>query len=131
MELSIPNFLKEKLVKQYGEEQTQKIIEGYSQKRAVTLRANLLKTNVEHIEEELKKAQIAYQKVPWNTAAFILENVAEQEIRTLDIYQNGEIYMQSLSSMLPAMILEPKPEENILDMAAAPRRKNFTNGSNI
>ncbi len=129
--MQTPNFLKEKLIKQYGEEITLQIIDGYAQKRIVTLRANLLKTKVEQLEEELTNAQISYQKVPWNTQAFILENITEKQVRDLRIYENGEIYLQSLSSMLPAMILEPKPEENILDMAAAPRRKNFTNGSNL
>ena len=129
--MQTPNFLKEKLIKQYGEEIALQIIDGYAQKRIVTLRANLLKTKVEQIEEELTNAQISYQKVPWNTQAFILENITEKQVRDLRIYENGEIYLQSLSSMLPAMILEPKPEENILDMAAAPRRKNFTNGNNL
>ena len=129
--MQTPNILKEKLIKQYGEEIALQIIDGYAQKRIVTLRANLLKTKVEQIEEELTNAQISYQKVPWNTQAFILENITEKQVRDLRIYENGEIYLQSLSSMLPAMILEPKPEENILDMAAAPRRKNFTNGSNL
>ena len=41
----------------------------------------------------------------------------------MDIYENGEIYFQSLSSMLPPIILNPKEGENILDMAAAPGGK--------
>ena len=41
----------------------------------------------------------------------------------MDIYTNGEIYMQSLSSMLPPIILEPKEDADILDMAAAPGGK--------
>lgn len=123
MSKQIPNFLYEKLQTQYKEELTKKILEGYSQKRPVTFRANLLKTNAEKIEQELIKAQIQYQKVPWSKEAFIVENRQEQEIRKLAIYENGEIYLQSLSSMLPAIILEPKSQENILDMAAAPGGK--------
>ena len=38
------------------------------------------------------------------------------------MYEKGEIYLQSLSSMLPPIILEPKQGNDILDMAAAPRR---------
>ena len=36
----IPSFLIEKLKNQYGEELTNKILEGYNQKRKVTLRVN-------------------------------------------------------------------------------------------
>ena len=32
----------------------------------------------------------------------------------------GLFYVQSLSSMLPSLILEPKPNEIILDIASAP-----------
>ena len=39
------------------------------------------------------------------------------------MYTNGEVYLQSLSSMIPVIVLEPKPGENILDMAAAPGGK--------
>ncbi|MCI9177132.1 MAG: RsmB/NOP family class I SAM-dependent RNA methyltransferase [Clostridia bacterium] len=123
MQEQIPNFLVEKLKKQYGEEETKKIIEGYSKKRPVTLRVNLLKVTTKQIEEQLKKEEIVYQKVSWSSEAYILENVTEKKIRTLNIYENGEIYLQSLSSMLPAIVLNPKPEENILDMAAAPGGK--------
>lgn len=123
MQEQIPNFLVEKLKKQYGEKETKKIIEGYSKKRPVTLRVNLLKVTTKQIEEQLKKEEIVYQKVSWSSEAYILENVTEKQIRTLNIYENGEIYLQSLSSMLPAIVLNPKPEENILDMAAAPGGK--------
>lgn len=122
MEAQIPKFLLEKLLKQYGEEITTKIIDGYHQKRPVTLRANLLKTTSEQIEEKLKQKEISCQKVAWSKEAYILNNVTEKEIKNLSIYENGEIYLQSLSSMLPAILLNPKAEENILDMAAAPRR---------
>ena len=39
------------------------------------------------------------------------------------MYINGKIYMQSLSSMLPVLFLNPKENESILDMAAAPGGK--------
>ena len=63
------------------------------------------------------------QEAQWYPNALVIENISEREIRQLDIYNNGEIYMQSLSSMMPVIALEPKQEENILDMAAAPGGK--------
>ena len=41
----------------------------------------------------------------------------------MQIYENGDIYLQSLSSMLPPIVLKPNVGENILDMAAAPGGK--------
>ena len=123
MEKQIPQFFKEKLVLQYGDEITDKIIGGYSNPKYVTIRVNTIKSNKEKIKQTLQEAGIEVEDVSWNKDAFIIKNVREDEIKKLDIYENGEIYLQSLSSMIPPIILEPKVGENILDMAAAPGGK--------
>ena len=123
METSIPKFLEEKLESQYGKELTETILEGYKKTRRVTLRVNTIKSNTEKIEKELKNQQIEYEKVKWSKDAFIIKNKREKEIEELEIYKNGEIYLQSLSSMLPPIVLEPKEKTDILDMAAAPGGK--------
>ena len=45
MEDKVPAFLKEMLEKQYGNQLTEEIIDGYSQERKVTLRVNTLKSH--------------------------------------------------------------------------------------
>ena len=123
MERQIPQFARQLLVEQYGENLANKIIEGYSKQRAVTLRVNTIKTNKESIKTKLQEAGIETEDVSWYEDGLIIKNVREEEIKKLDIYENGELYFQSLSSMLPPIILEPKQGENILDMAAAPGGK--------
>lgn len=123
MEEKIPEFLKNMLKSQYGEEITKKIVEGYASKRKVTLRVNTIKTSIEEIEKEFNEKGIEYEKVPWSKEAFIIKNVREKEIQKLTIYEDGKIYLQSLSSMLPPIILNPKEGTDILDMAAAPGGK--------
>lgn len=119
----IPQFLQEKLNIQYGEELTNKILEGYTKNRKVTLRVNTLKSNVNEIKEILNNNNIKYKMVNWSKEALIIENVRETELTKLDIYIEGKIYLQSLSSMLPPIILEPKENTDILDMTAAPGGK--------
>ena len=121
--MNIPDFLIDLLIEQYGKKITEKILEGYSASRKVTFRVNTLKSNVEKIENSLKEEKIEYEKVPWSEEAFIVDNVKEIDIQKLDIYENGEIYLQSLSSMLPPIILQPKENADILDMTAAPGGK--------
>lgn len=123
MEREVPKFLENILLGDYGEELKNKIIEGYKKERPVTLRVNTIKTNVEEIKSNLKKQNISFIEVTWYKEALILENVREEDIRKLDMYENGEIYLQSLSSMIPPLILSPRQNENILDMAAAPGGK--------
>lgn len=123
MEEKLPDFFIEELKNQYGENLKDKIIEGYNAKRKVTLRVNKIKTTVEKVKESLQENSIECSEVPWSKEALIIENVLEKDIEKLEIYQNGEIYMQSLSSMLPPIILSPEEGKDILDMAAAPGGK--------
>ena len=116
-------FLEDMLEKQYGIEIAQKIIEGYLAKRKTTLRINTIKSNIEEIKQKLDIKKIEYEEVKWSKEAIIIKNEDEKAIQEMDIYTNGEIYMQSLSSMLPPIILEPKEDTDILDMAAAPGGK--------
>ncbi len=126
----IPIFFSEMLNLQYGESLTNKIIDGF-QERVVTLRVNTIKSNIEEIKRKLTEVGITYKEISWYKDALIIENAKENDIKKLDMYENGEIYLQSLSSMIPPIILNPKPKENILDMAAAPRWKNNSNVSFI
>jgi len=119
----IPEFLEKLLQEEYGNELTNKIIDGYSKKRFVTLRVNTIKTNILKIKEVLNTLNIRYQEVEWYKDALIIENVLEFDLEKLDIYNNGEVYLQSLSSMLPPLLLDPKKNESILDMTAAPGGK--------
>ena len=52
----------------------------------------------------------------------VIKNVKEKELQKLDIYKKGGIYLQSLSSMIPPIVLNPKQNEKILDLTAAPRK---------
>lgn len=119
----IPEFLVDMLEKQYGEELTNTILDGYKKKRMTTLRVNTLKSNKNAVKQELEKANIKAKEVSWNENALMITNASESDIQKLEIYQNGDIYLQSLSSMLPPIILAPKEGDNILDMAAAPGSK--------
>ena len=116
-------FLEVMLKEQYGIETAKKIINGYLTKRKTTLRINTIKSNIEEIKNKLQESKIEYEEVPWSKEALIIKNVDEKTIQEMDIYQDGKIYMQSLSSMLPPIILEPKEKTDILDMAAAPGGK--------
>jgi len=124
---NIPDFLVELLKQQYEEDVVERILNGYVNNRATTFRVNTLKSNISYIKEELSKNDIEYENVSWDENAFIIKNASKRDIEELDIYTNGYIYLQSLSSMLPSIILNPKPNEDILDMCAAPGGKTTRN----
>ena len=116
-------YLNMMLKKQYNQEEIDRILAGYNVKRKVTIRVNTIKSNKNKIIEELAKIGAEFDKVKWSENALIINNKSEKDLEDLDIYKNGEIYLQSLSSMLPPIVLNPQEKEDILDMTAAPGGK--------
>ena len=118
----IPEFLLNRLVNDYGEDLTNRIIERYSLKRVVSLRVNTIKTNIEYVKGILEENNISYKEVSFIPFALIVD-CDEARIQELDIYQKGFIYLQSISSMLPPMFLDLEKKSALLDMAASPGGK--------
>ncbi len=91
--------------------------------RPTTFRVNTLKATREEIITALREAHITVQQVPWYKDAFILRSHSKRELMELPIYTSGKIYIQSLASMVPPVVLDPKPHETVLDLTAAPGSK--------
>lgn len=99
------------------------IFRGIAEKRYTTLRVNTLKYNIQDLMRYLKEINIKFERILWYKDALIIKNANEKEIQKLEIYQKGYIYLQSLSSMVPPLVLDPKEGENVLDLTAAPGSK--------
>lgn len=109
------------LIKEYGEDLASEIISGFKPK-TLTIRINTLKCDKDYVKEVLDNFNIGYNDVSFYKDALILDCM-EDKIRSLDIYKDGMIYLQSLSSMIPPLCFDFKNNESILDMAAAPGGK--------
>ena len=121
----IPAFLVEAVEAAYGADDASRALEGVREAadRPVTLRANALKADAAQIARALDEAGIEYDRRPWYEDAFVLDGVRERAVWDLDIYRDGKVYLQSLSSMLPPLALNPRADADILDMCAAPGGK--------
>ena len=121
---AVPAFLSEALTAQYGAELAGRIVEeGYAARRVVSLRANALRSSALEIAGALDAAGIAHESVPWYADAFVLPDVRERAVWELPVYEQGKLYLQSLSSMLPPLALAPREGADVLDMCAAPGGK--------
>ena len=126
--INLPEWLENELKTQYNDEIIEQIKQGFESERKTTFRVNTIKSNDQEIIEELEANQIKYKIINKNIVEnvqtptiFVLEN--DIEIRNTKIYNEGKIYIQNLSSMIPPLFLNPKEQEDILDMAAAPGGK--------
>lgn len=95
----------------------------FTEPRPTTFRVNTLKANTQAIRQKLTDAGFHLEPVSWYSDAFILRRGRLRELQETDCYKNGEIYVQNLSSMIPALVLNPQPEEQVLDLTAAPGSK--------
>ena len=121
----LPRFMVDTVAGAYAPADAELMIEGFGAAvtRPVTLRANTLKATAEDIVAALDAAGIAHQTVTWYPDAFILPEAQVSDLWDLDIYRDGKIYLQSLSSMMPPLVLGAQAGEDILDMCAAPGGK--------
>ncbi len=121
--MTLPTFFEPLLAEQYGASDVQRIIAGCNVRRAATLRANTLKATREDIAVQLDAAGIRWKPVSWYADAFVIEGAREDAIRALPAYEDGGLYLQSLSSMIPALVLGARAGEDVCDMCAAPGGK--------
>ncbi len=95
----------------------------FAEKVPTTFRVNPLKTSINIIKGKIESHGFRLEPVSWYSGAFILKQGTLRELQQTSEYKNGEIYVQSLSSMLPPLVLDPKHGEIVLDLAAAPGSK--------
>ncbi len=119
----LPPEFTESLSAQYQPKTYQQILSGFMVERPVTLRVNRLKTDIRRVMEVFRSQNIKHERVGWYDDALIIRNKSERDFETNELFQEGHIYLQSLSSMIPPLALNPKPGMKLLDLTAAPGSK--------
>lgn len=109
---------------EFSTKMQEKILNGICEKRFTTLRINKLKISEQEVSNILNENGIEFEVLDLNgTSAYIIKNKNEKDLQKLNIYQEGKIYLQSISSMIPPIVLNPMPDEKVLDLTAAPGSK--------
>jgi len=120
---NLPAEFIHRLEKIYSKEDLDIVKSWFQTNRPLSIRVNTLKTNNENIEKELNKLNINFEKISFLENWYILLNIEKKDIWKTEIYKNWEIYLQNISSQIPALVLWVKEGENILDLTAAPWSK--------
>ena len=120
---SLPQEFLERLGNQFNQAICKELLNGFSSVRYTSARVNTIKTDAGSVLAKLRERNINPQQPAYLKNALIFKKENERLFEEMDIFKNGEIYLQSLSSQLPALILDPKPGEKVLDMTAAPGSK--------
>ncbi|ANF23406.1 tRNA (cytosine(49)-C(5))-methyltransferase [Thermococcus piezophilus] len=84
-----------------------------------SIRVNTLKAPFDYIVERLSE-RYELEPIPWAREGFFID---VENLATILEHSLGLIFGQEASSMIPPVVLDPKPGELVLDMAAAPGSK--------
>jgi 16S rRNA (cytosine967-C5)-methyltransferase len=118
---SYPLWLVQRWTKEMGAEETLKVCTFYNQIPTLTLRTNTLKINRKDLIEKLRKKELKPLTTPFSEEGILLQN--PPPISELPFFKEGFYILQDEASQLVTSILDPKPEERILDACAAPGGK--------
>lgn len=91
--------------------------------RPTTFRINTIKSTSGEVLPLLSSAGFKVQKIQWYKDAYILLNKSKRDLTDSQSYLEGKIYIQSLASMVPPLVMDPQPGEKVLDLTAAPGSK--------
>lgn len=103
-------------------ERALKIAEAMEKPLPRCFRINTLRTDVPKLVKMLNKKGFQFVRVPWVKEGFCLTR-EPFSISSTPEYLGGLLYIQEASSMYPPIALDPKPNEVVADMAAAPGGK--------
>ncbi|KAA3615027.1 MAG: RsmB/NOP family class I SAM-dependent RNA methyltransferase [Calditrichaeota bacterium] len=88
-----------------------------------SIRINNLKENYPAIIDKLQNNGFKLKELPFTKIGYFLEEAPFSLSHSLGFFK-GNFAFQGASSQIPPIVLDPKPGENVLDMAAAPGSKS-------
>jgi NOL1/NOP2/sun family putative RNA methylase len=119
----LPQEFLQRLGKIVPQEQLSGVLETFFRPDVLSVRVNTLKITVEDADALFRSEGIGFSGVPWSNTALITEGVSKDRLMAHSLIREGKVYVQALASMLPAIVLDPRPGERVLDFCAAPGSK--------
>ncbi|MCI5649679.1 MAG: 16S rRNA (cytosine(967)-C(5))-methyltransferase RsmB [Fusicatenibacter sp.] len=120
---SVPEFLVEEWLDQYGEETALGMMEAFLIEKPVTIRMNRYQNTVDETMASLEKQGVVVEKAPYLPEAYYIRNF--DRISGLRAFEEGRFQVQDVSSMLVAEAADPRGNDEVLDLCAAPGGKSL------
>ncbi len=122
--MSLPEKFLERLHEIYPQD-AEGIIGTFERKKEVSFRINPLKADPQVVLKKLLEMGVKPKPLEWYSYAYRADAKFKELLSRSELFENGEIYIQSLSSMLAPLLLAPEPGETVLDLTAAPGGKSL------
>lgn len=120
---SHPEWIVRRWINNFGLENTKKILNANNSIPKMSLRVNLFKTDIKHIESFLESKAVKYE-ISSDIPGFITlkENFPVTES---EIFKEGLISIQDLSSGIAPYLFKLPADSTVIDACAAPGSKSF------
>ena len=115
-------FLVEKIGSLVKVGELQSFFNANEQRRPVTIRVNTLRTRRKELERLLNERGVRLFHLPWTKLGMVVLD-SQVAVGATPEYLSGYYMLQSPSSLLPVMALNPTPGSRVLDMCSAPGGK--------
>lgn len=121
IQYSMPTWILEQWLACYDKETVEIMLEDFLKEKPTTIRCNLNVMSKEELRASLEKEGVHVENHPY--LPYALRISSYDYLADLVSFQSGAFYVQDISSMLVAHIANPKEDDYIIDVCAAPGGK--------
>jgi len=118
---SFPNWMVERWLEIFGEDETIKLCEAFNQRPRLSLRINSLKIDSKELEDFFQREKIKFKQSKFIKDFYSIES--KIDLNHFPPLSEGWVYFQDESAGLAVELLDPQPGECIVDLCAAPGGK--------
>jgi 16S rRNA (cytosine967-C5)-methyltransferase len=127
MRANLPEWLYDKFVAQYGEEETQQLAAVLNTPAPLDLRVNSLKADRDTVVKQLAEAPIAAEPTPY--APLGLRVWKKPALQNLPLFKEGAIEVQDEGSQVLAQLVGARRGEMVVDFCAGAGGKTLALGA--
>lgn len=120
---SMPEWIITEWLKNYDREMVEKMLQAFLAERPTTIRCNLSQISRDELAEELKKEGVKVRLCDAVDSALFISGY--DYLGALESFRAGHFQVQDISSMEVAEWADPKEDEYIIDVCAAPGGKSL------
>lgn len=120
---SHPEWMVKRWVKRFGEREAFQLMQANNQRPHYYVRVNNLRTKTANFKLRMEKLDIPFEESDWLPGYFKVESVAP--FISKDLIKKGVCLVQDIAAGFAPTILDPRPEETIYDLCAAPGTKSI------
>ncbi len=120
---SFPKYLIKKWIGDFGENNTETMCQFFNETPQLTVRIETSMISPDAFAKHLNMKNVSFNRSKYHENIFII--TSDFQFTNDEHFIKGYMYIQDESTLLPVELLDPKANEDILDMCAAPGGKSL------